>query len=217
MQLGTVAGGNASASTDSCYVIDSPQQLFNCKVDVPYQSRIKINGSYTFPLGIQVAAVAQSNPGANYTANLAYSSATIQPSLGRPLSAGATATVTIPLAKPVSLYGSRINQLDVRATKIFRFGNTRIQGNVDAYNVFNVNTPVTIFGTYNAQVGPADAGARRTPGEVQRAARFLRGDGGCGPRRQCGEGQALRAKRGRTIANRRLNAGSQLRVGRKRR
>ncbi len=72
VQLGTVAGGNASASTNSCYVIDSPQQLFNCEVNVPYQSRIKINGSVHVPLGIQVAAVAQSNPGANYTANLAY-------------------------------------------------------------------------------------------------------------------------------------------------
>ena len=120
---------------------------------MPYQSRIKINGSYTFPWDIQVAAVAQSNPGANYTANLAYSSAQIQPSLGRPLSAGGTATVTIPLAKPYSLYGPRINQLDVRASKIFRLGTTRIQGNVDAYNVFNVNTPVTIFGTYNARWG----------------------------------------------------------------
>ena len=67
MQLGTTAGGSASAGTDTCYVIDSPQQLFNCKVDVPYQNRIKLNGSYTLPYGIQVAAVVQSNPGANYS------------------------------------------------------------------------------------------------------------------------------------------------------
>ena len=43
------AGGSASAGTDTCYVIDSPQQLFNCEVDVPYQNRIKLNGSYMFP------------------------------------------------------------------------------------------------------------------------------------------------------------------------
>jgi hypothetical protein len=153
VQLGIAAGGNVSASTNSCYVIDSPQQLFNCEVDVPYQNRVKINGSYTFPLGIQVAAVVQSNPGANYTANLAFPSATIAPSLGRPLSAGANATVTVPLAKPYSLYGPRINQFDVRATKLFRFGGTRIQGNFDVYNLFNANTPVTIFGTYNARWG----------------------------------------------------------------
>ena len=153
VQLGTTAGGTASASTNSCYVIDSPQQLFNCDVKVPYQNRIRVNGSYTLPWGLQVAAVAQSNPGANYSANLAYTSAQIQPSLGRPLSAGATSAVTIPLAKPYSLYGPRINQLDLRGTKIFRFGGRRIQGNVDAYNIFNVNTPVTLFGTYNARWG----------------------------------------------------------------
>jgi hypothetical protein len=99
-----------------------------------------------------VAAVAQSNPGANYSANLAFTSAVIQPSLGRPLSGGA-ASVTIPLAKPYSLYGPRINQVDLRATKILRLGGTRIQANVDAYNMFNVNTPVTLFGTYNARWG----------------------------------------------------------------
>jgi hypothetical protein len=153
VHLGTTAGVTSSASTDGCYVIDSPQQLFNCKVDVPYQSRIKINGSYTLPYGIQVAAVAQSNPGANYSANLAYSSAQIQPSLGRPLSAGGTATVTIPLVKPYSQFGPRINQLDLRGTKILRIGASRIQANVDAYNIFNVNTPVTLFGTFNARWG----------------------------------------------------------------
>jgi hypothetical protein len=154
VQLGTAAGGSASAGTNSCYVIDSPQQLFNCQVDVPYQSRIKINGSYTFPYGIQVAAVTQSNPGANYSANRAYSLAEIQPSLGRPL-AGGVANVVIPLVKPLSLFGPRINQVDLRATKIFRVGQQRIQANFDAYNAFNSNVPVTIFGTYNARWGQA--------------------------------------------------------------
>jgi hypothetical protein len=151
VQLGTTAGGTASASTNSCYVVDSPQQLFNCDVEVPYQSRIKLNGSYTLPWDVQVAAVVQSNPGANYSANLAYTSAQIQPSLGRALS-GAT-TVTIPLAKPYSLYGPRINQFDLRGTKVFRLGTRRLQANVDAYNLFNTNTPVTLFGTYNARWG----------------------------------------------------------------
>jgi hypothetical protein len=151
VQLGTTAGGTASASTNSCYVVDSPQQLFNCDVKVPYQNRIKLNGSYILPGDVQIAAVVQSNPGANYSANLAYTTAQIQPSLGRPLSGGTT--VTIPLATPYSLYGPRINQIDLRGTKIFRFGTTRLQANVDAYNLFNTNTPVTLFGTYNARWG----------------------------------------------------------------
>jgi hypothetical protein len=152
VQLGTTAGGSASSGTDSCYVIDSPQQLFNCKVDVPYQSRIKINGSYTLPYGIQIAAVAQSNPGANYGANRTFTLAEIQPSLGRPLSGGVTAIV-VPLVTPLSVFGPRINQLDVRGTKIIRFGTRRLQANFDVYNLFNSNTPVTLFGTYNARWG----------------------------------------------------------------
>jgi outer membrane receptor protein involved in Fe transport len=153
VQLGTTAGGSATAGTNNCYVIDSPQQLFNCKVNVPYQSRVKINGSYTFPYGIEVAAVAQSNPGANYSANRTFTLAEIQPSLGRALSGGVT-TVVIPLVKPYSLFGPRISQIDLRVSKLLRFSDSRrVQLNMDFYNLFNSNTPVTIFGTYNARWG----------------------------------------------------------------
>src|SRR5262249_36009618 len=139
--------------TNNCYVIDSPQQLFNCKIDLPFQSRVKVNGSYTFPHGIQVAAVVQSNPGANYTANRTFTLAEIQPSLGRPLSGGAT-PVVIPLVKPLSLFGPRISQVDLRGTKLLRISERwRVQLNLDMYNVFNSNVPVTIFGTYNARWG----------------------------------------------------------------
>ena len=54
---------------------------------------------------------------------------------------------------PLSVFGPRINQFDLRGTKIFRLDNLRLQANVDAYNLFNSNTPVTLFGTYNARWG----------------------------------------------------------------
>jgi hypothetical protein len=41
----------------------------------------------------------------------------------------------------------------LRGTKIFRLDNLRLQANIDAYNLFNSNTPVTLFGTYNARWG----------------------------------------------------------------
>lgn len=149
VQLGTNAGGSASASVDACYVIDSPQQLFRCRIDVPYQSRIRVNGSYTLPYAIQVAAVVQSNPGATFNANRTYTLAEIQPSLGRPL-AGGTRTVSVPLVAPFSLFGPRINQVDVRASKILRFGSRKLQANLDLYNVFNSSTAVNFNSTYNA-------------------------------------------------------------------
>jgi hypothetical protein len=166
VQLGTAAGGSASSGTNTCYVVDSPQQLFNCKVDVPYQSRVKINGSYPLPKGFQVAAVVQSNPGANYSANRTFSQADatsgIASTLGRPLSGGA-ATVTVPLVKPLSLFGPRIMQVDVRGSKTLTLpGERKLQLNVDAYNLMNSNVPVTLFGTYNVPApgaAPLPAGA----------------------------------------------------------
>lgn len=153
VQLGTTAGGSAQASSNNCYVISNPQQLFNCKVNVPYQSRVKFNGTYDFSHGFRVAVVVQSNPGANYSANNAFPLSQIQPSLGRPLSGGAT-TVTIPLVEPFSLFGPRINQMDLRATKLLRFGERwSVQLNADLYNIFNSNTPVTLFGTYGLRWG----------------------------------------------------------------
>ncbi len=150
LQTGTTAGGISSASTNNCYVVDSPQQLFRCKVDVPYQSRMKINATYLLPwYGIQVAAVAQSNPGPNYNANATFTTAQVQQSLGRPLSGGVR-TVTVNLVEPFSQFGPRINQFDVRASKITSFGKRRLQANVDLYNVLNRSSAVNFNSTFGA-------------------------------------------------------------------
>jgi hypothetical protein len=149
VQVASTAGGSVSSSTNNCFVIDSPQQLFNCQIDVPYQSRFKFNGYYLLPKGFQVAAVLQSLPGATYNATKAYTAAEIEPSLGRAL-AGGTRTIAIPLVPPFSLFGPRINQLDLRLSKLFHFSNQRVQANVDGYNVLNASAPLNFNSTYNA-------------------------------------------------------------------
>lgn len=164
VQLGTTAGGSVSSSTDRCFVVDSPQDLFHCKVNNPYQSRFKVNWSYLIPWhDVQVAVVYQNNPGPHYTTNITYTNAMIQPSLGRPLSGG-TRSVTIEVADPYSQFGPRISQLDVRGTKIFRLGgDNRLQVNFDLYNALNANAVINFFSTYNL----ADGGARwRTPTQI---------------------------------------------------
>jgi hypothetical protein len=158
VQTSTNAGGNASSRTNNCYVVDSPQQaqwqvignvINNCDVDIRYQSRVRLNGSYTLPWDFQVAAVFQSNPGPSYNANVTYTAAQVQQSLGRPL-AGGTRTVTINVLPQFSAYGPRINQFDLRGSKIVRFGNARLQANVDVYNVLNSSAAVNFNNTYNA-------------------------------------------------------------------
>ena len=65
-----------------------------------------------------------------------------QPSLGRVLAGGAS-NVSVNLIPSASLYGDRVNQMDMRFSKIFRFaGHGRLSTNLDLFNMFNVN-PVT--------------------------------------------------------------------------
>jgi hypothetical protein len=97
-----------------------------------------------------VAFVYQNLPGAPYTALTTFTNAQIAPSLRRNL-AGNTQNVTFDLLPPGSAYlDERINQLDLRASKILRLNGYRVQANFDVYNVFNANTIVGVNGT----VGP---------------------------------------------------------------
>ena len=64
------------------------------------------------------------------------------------LSAGATATVNVPLIEPGTLYGPRQRQLDVRLSKRLRFGRARVTGNLDIANVLNASAATSYNNTY---------------------------------------------------------------------
>jgi hypothetical protein len=59
--------------------------------------------------------------------------------------------VTVPLVKPGTLYGERLNQVDFRVARTFRVGQSRIQGLLDLYNMLNANPVVSQNNTF----GPA--------------------------------------------------------------
>jgi hypothetical protein len=100
---------------------------------------VKLLGTYLVPrIDVNVAATVQSTPGPVLSANRTYQSSEIQPSLGRPLSAGA-ANATINMLLPGDMYGDRVNQFDVRIGKTIRFAGRRASVNLDVYNLFNAN------------------------------------------------------------------------------
>ena len=72
--------------------------------------------------------------------------AVIAPSLGRSLSGGANATIN--LIAPATMFGARINQLDVRAAKLLKLRRTRSQISLDLYNVLNSDATQTYNQTY---------------------------------------------------------------------
>jgi hypothetical protein len=149
----TVQGGTSTGRrlTDNCEIREKLPELGPvnpyCRVVEPYQTQVRGLASYTIPrVGVQVSGTFQSNPGPQQLANYDVPTALIRPSLGRDLSGGANATID--LVGPGALYGDRVNQLDFRFAKIFRFGRTRTQIGVDLYNATNTAVPLTYNNGY---------------------------------------------------------------------
>jgi hypothetical protein len=110
-----------------------------CRSNSGWVTQYKFLGSYTVPrLDVQVSGTFQGLPGPGLASNYTATNAVVQPSLGRPLSGGAP-NVTVSLVEPGSMYGERLNQLDLRIGKIFRFGGTRTNVGLDLFNALNAN------------------------------------------------------------------------------
>jgi hypothetical protein len=104
--------------------------------------------SYDIPkIDAQFSAVFQSKPGQLLGANYAVPAATVAQTLGR-LPSGNVPNVTVNLIEPGTLYGDRINQLDFRISKSFRFGRIRPRVAVDLLNVLNANPVLTYNQTF---------------------------------------------------------------------
>ena len=86
---------------------------------------------------MQVSGTFQSNPGPARSAEVTFTAA--QTDLGRALPGG---TVEVNVIEPGTDYGERANLFDLRFTKGFNFGSTRLRAMVDLYNAFNNNAAV---------------------------------------------------------------------------
>ena len=116
-------------------------------------TRFTALGSYTIPkIDVQIGGTVRSDKGALLAANWAAPNSAIAPSLGRNLSNNAP-SATVNLITPGTLYGDRVNELDLRLAKNIRIGRVRTNVGVDIYNMFN-SAPVL---TYNQAFVPATA------------------------------------------------------------
>jgi hypothetical protein len=117
-------------------------------------TQLKLLGTYTIPrVELQVSGTLQSIPGPEIAANFTATNAIITPSLGRAL-AGAAANVSVNLVEPGTMFGERLNQLDIRVGKILRFGGRRATVNLDIYNALNVDTVLTLNNAYATWLRP---------------------------------------------------------------
>jgi len=171
LQGGTSTGRTI---TDNCDIVANlPEMLFggtaltaaNANTWMPRQychqtgawlTQAKFLGSYTIPrIDVLVSGTYQSLPGPQILANYVATTAEVRPSLGRDLAGGAR-NVTINIAEPGTLYGERVNQLDIRIAKILRFGGSRANVGIDIYNAFNGSAPLTLNNSFGAWQNPTE-------------------------------------------------------------
>jgi len=137
----------------------TPKQY--CHVTSGFLTQFRGLSSYSVPkIDVEIGATFQSKPGAQLAANYPVPAAVIAQSLGR-APAGNVPNVTVNMVFPGTLYGDRINELDLRVAKVFRFGATKAKVQVDFYNLTNAS-PVL---TYNQTYSPAST-AWLTPTSV---------------------------------------------------
>ena len=89
----------------------------------------------------------------------------IAPSLGRNLSNNAP-TATVNLIEPGTLYGDRLNEIDLRFAKILRFGRTRTNVGIDIYNIMNSSPVLTYNQTFVLPTAANPRGSWLTPTSV---------------------------------------------------
>jgi hypothetical protein len=141
-------------TTDNCDVVDDlPEVLLGqsaafCHQESPYLPQYKAIASYTLPwYGVRLSGTFQSVPGPAIVANNIYTNATrtTTTTLSRPFT---FAQANVNLIQPNTAYGDRLNQFDLRFTKIVNVGRGRIDLNVDFYNAFNSDAVVAELGTF---------------------------------------------------------------------
>jgi hypothetical protein len=147
LQGGVTTGRTA---TNNCFMIGAPQLTYAgtatsvnaeshtapfCNVTPPLSAgtQLKLVGTYALPWSFSTSATFQNVPGPQITASYAVPTAVVASSLGR----NPDSAVTVDLIPPGTLYAPRINQLDLRLSRAFPFGRTRLKANFEMYNALN--------------------------------------------------------------------------------
>jgi hypothetical protein len=145
---------------DNCFVVNSPQQLLFCHVVTPFkaQTLLKAHATYPLPGNFVASGVLQNVSGISYGAAYNAPNSAIAPSLGRNLAACGSqpvcmATAAVPLIPYMTMFDPRRTQLDLRLSRLFSLGGTRmrLRADLDVYNITNSSAVLYANQTYGPQ------------------------------------------------------------------
>jgi len=166
-QGGTNTGRGVSDRCDTQMKIDSPDPR-NCHVAEKWLTNFRGLATYTVPkIDVLVSGIIRfqttatgfftggdANPGSNgasLAATYPVPNSVVFASLGRlPTNGQLTGTTNVNLLETGQLYPEQIRVVDMRLAKVLRFGRTRADIGIDAYNVFNTNVGTTFNTNYGS-------------------------------------------------------------------
>ena len=159
---GTISAGSVAAIgiRDNKYCTNKAQSLWN-----GIGSQVKFQIVYPLPYQFVLAATVKHLPGIAQGGSVTYTNAAIAGSLGRNLVSCAAATgacantLSINVVQPGTLYDDRLNQVDLRGTRRFNVGRTRLQGIVELYNALNMRVSQANTETWGSVTAPGVASA----------------------------------------------------------
>jgi hypothetical protein len=188
LQAGTSTGRGVN---DTCEIETAiygrPQVLVGtdqtpaCNVAEPWLTNVRGLATYTVPkVDVLVSTIFRSQPnaqpgngvatnGSSRAATYRMTAAQFQAATGVALRTG-LASQDVNIVLPGTVYGDRVNNVDMRFSKVLRFGTRRANVGVDLYNMFNANTPTN----YETVFDPATNGARWLQPTGVMAPRFVR-------------------------------------------
>jgi len=151
---GAEVTGNQAGAAPGTIVTPGTWQT-TCSYTTPWSAytQTKLLASYTVPrVGIILSGTFQSLPGPQLSATYAAANSLVAPALGRNLS-GNAANTSINIIPAGTLYGDRLNQLDLRFGKRLTLGEAAgrpVKGtvNFDVYNVLNTDVAIQQSATY---------------------------------------------------------------------
>lgn len=157
----TVSGGLSSGTQgngqDTCFVVDSPQDLYHCDISPPWQNTVKLLASFRLPYDIDASVVYQGIPGPEILADWTLTNLDVEAGAVRFLDAARTGfsgtmnpSVTIPLVQPGTLYGDRLHQVDVRLSWApwRASGGLAVRVMLDIANLLNESTILAVTDTW---------------------------------------------------------------------
>lgn len=125
---------------------DDPNNDLNAR-DQTWKWAGNVSGNYTLPFGIQLGAFMQSKVGIQGQRTNVFRA--VDPDGGPRLNQ--LSTVTLRLDKPGAQKNPAIHVVNLRASKYFAVGGSRVQFDFDLFNLFNASAPITA----NFQSGPS--------------------------------------------------------------